>query len=161
LEKDLFRIYGLHLPAKQWTSEEGIADEEILSRINSTVEAHIQEKEQRFTPPLMRMAEKSILLQTLDQLWKDHLLSLNHLRNSINQRVYGQLDPLNEYKQEAFTLFEHLLYQLREAMTQRMAHLEVRVEAVRDMGAYKMTKRMHETRIDPALTASQDQTAER
>jgi preprotein translocase subunit SecA len=76
----------------------------------------------------MRMAEKSLLLQILDQTWKDHLLSLDHLRQGINLRAYGQRDPLNEYKREAFELFEGMLVALRQQVTSVLSHVELRVE---------------------------------
>ena len=77
---------------------------------------------------MIQMAEKRVLLQTLDQLWKDHLLSLDHLRQGIHLRGYGQRDPLNEYKQEAFSLFEQMLSQLRELVVSRLSHLEIQFE---------------------------------
>ncbi len=77
----------------------------------------------------MRMAEKSLLLQLLDQTWKDHLLSLDHLRQGINLRAYAQRDPLNEYKREAFELFEAMLANLRQQVTSVLSHVELRVHA--------------------------------
>jgi preprotein translocase subunit SecA len=76
----------------------------------------------------MRMAEKSLLLQILDHLWKEHLLNLDHLRQGIHLRGYAQRDPLNEYKREAFALFEGLLTNLRQTVTQMITHLEVRTQ---------------------------------
>lgn len=128
LQKELFRIYGLHIPTVEWAKEEGIADEELLKRINDTTNAHMNAKLENYGEPIMRMAEKRVLLQTLDQLWKDHLLSLDHLRQGIHLRGYGQRDPLNEYKQEAFTLFEQLLSQLRELVVMRLSHIEIHIE---------------------------------
>jgi preprotein translocase subunit SecA len=74
------------------------------------------------------MAEKSLLLQILDHLWKEHLLNLDHLRQGIHLRGYGQRDPLNEYKREAFALFEAMLTNLRQTVTQVITHLEVRTQ---------------------------------
>ncbi|MDE3061357.1 MAG: SEC-C domain-containing protein, partial [Pseudomonadota bacterium] len=128
LQKELFRIYGLHLPAVEWAKEEGIADEQLLERVNKSTTEHFATKDAQYGAPLMRMAEKRILLQTLDQLWKDHLLSLDHLRQGIHLRSYGQRDPLNEYKHEAFVLFEQMLNQLRELVVSRLSHLEIHVE---------------------------------
>ncbi|MDX1975345.1 MAG: preprotein translocase subunit SecA [Rickettsiales bacterium] len=129
LEKELFRVYGLHLPVVDWGKEEGIADREMLERVNNATAEHFDAKVKKYGEPLMRMAEKRILLQTLDQLWKDHLLTLDHLRQGIHLRGYGQRDPLNEYKQEAFSLFEQLLHQMREMTISRLSHLEIHVEA--------------------------------
>ena len=81
-----------------------------------------------YGPELMRMAEKSLLLQILDHLWKEHLLNLDHLRQGIHLRGYGQRDPLNEYKKEAFVLFEAMLTNLRQTVTQVITHLEVRTQ---------------------------------
>src|SRR5690606_12640206 len=101
------------------------------------------------------MAEKRILLQTLDQLWKDHLLSLDHLRQGIHLRGYGQRDPLNEYKQEAFSLFEQMLNQLRELVVSRLSHLEIHMEAPPGMMANAPKRKMFESRQDPAMADSQ------
>jgi preprotein translocase subunit SecA len=150
LQKELFRVYGLHLPAVEWAKEEGIADAEILERVNKATEAHFAAKVTQYGEPLMRMAEKRILLQTLDQLWKDHLLSLDHLRQGIHLRGYGQRDPLNEYKQEAFSLFEQLLNQLRELVIARLSHLEIHVEAPVGL-PMTSRQRMFESRQDPAM----------
>ena len=86
------------------------------------------EKSANYGPDLMRMAEKSLLLQLLDQTWKDHLLSLDHLRQGINLRAYAQRDPLNEYKREAFELFEAMLANLRQHITSVLSHVELRVQ---------------------------------
>src|SRR3546814_3449192 len=106
---------------------------------------------------LMRMAERSLLLQLLDQQWKDHLLSLDHLRRSINLRAYAQKDPLNEYKREAFSLFEAMLASLRQVVTSVLSHLEIRMQAPEEMEARMAAERaqaeMHETRMDPALAS--------
>ncbi len=157
LEKEIFRIYGLHLPAQEWAKEEGIAGEEMLERLDKTTQEQIEAKEQSYGAAIMRQVEKRILLQTLDQLWKDHLLTLDHLRHGINLRAYGQRDPLNEYKQEAFSLFEQMLGQLRELVTNRMAHLEIRAEqppkAITDL---KVAQKMRESRFDPAMAGDAD-----
>ena len=128
LEKEIFRIYGLHLPVVAWASEEGIADEEIAKRMNAAVDTLFKEKARSFGASLMDMAQKRVLMQTLDQLWKDHLLSLDHLRQGIHLRGYGQRDPLNEYKQESFSLFEQMLSHLRELTVSRLAHIQIHME---------------------------------
>src|SRR3546814_17957375 len=103
---------------------------------------------------LMRMAERSLLLQLLDQQWKDHLLSLDHLRQGINLRAYAQKDPLNEYKREAFSLFEAMLASLRPVVTSVLSHLEIRMQAPEEMAARMAAERaqaeMHEHRMAPA-----------
>ena len=87
------------------------------------------EKAVRYGPPLMRAAEKSLLLQVLDQQWKDHLLQLDHLRQGIGLRAYGQRDPLNEYKSEAFSLFQALLVRFRETVTKLLCNVEFQTES--------------------------------
>ncbi len=157
LEREVFRIYGLHTPLKDWAKEEGIADEEILERLQKIATEQMAHKGAHYGDEIMRMAEKRVLLQTLDQLWKDHLLSLDHLRHGINLRAYGQRDPLNEYKQEAFSLFEQLLSQLREQVTSRMAHLEIQMERpMPTLEQMQRAQKMQEGRSDPALAPAAD-----
>ena len=127
LHAEVLRVLDLDLPVADWAKEEGIADEEIRARITEASDRMMAEKGARFGPELMRMAEKSLLLQLLDQSWKDHLLSLDHLRQGIGLRAYGQRDPLNEYKREAFNLFEGMLDGLREQVTAVLSHVEIRV----------------------------------
>jgi preprotein translocase subunit SecA len=121
------RIYGLELPIQDWVKEEGIAEQEIRERLTAAVEKRMAEKEERSGSEVMRFAEKSILLQLLDQQWKDHLLNLDHLRQGIWLRAHGQRDPLNEYKREAFEMFEAMLTRVRESVTVVLAHIEVRL----------------------------------
>jgi preprotein translocase subunit SecA len=128
LEKEIFRVFGLHLPIQNWAKEEGIADLEIKDRLTKVADEHFAAKVEKYGEEMMQTAEKRVLLQTLDQLWKDHLLSLDHLRQGIHLRGYGQRDPLNEYKQEAFTLFEQMLSVLRELVVSRISHLEIHFE---------------------------------
>jgi preprotein translocase subunit SecA len=97
------------------------------------------------------MVEKSLLLQILDQSWKDHLLTLDHLRQGIGLRAYGQRDPLNEYKREAFNLFEEMLGQLREKITSLLSHLELRVESDPAEMLRPPPLNFIETRQDPAI----------
>lgn len=150
LGKDVFRIYGLHIPVAQWGAEEGVDETDFLERLEKITRDHRAEKEAQYGAEIMRMAEKRLLLQTLDQLWKDHLLSLDHLRHGINLRAYAQRDPLNEYKQEAFTLFEGLLSHLRELAVTRLSHLEIRVETPQGVETLHAPVRMQESRVDPA-----------
>ena len=106
-------MLGLDLPVADWAKEEGIADEEIRERLIEAERPRWREKAANYGAELMRMVEKSLLLQILDQVWKEHLLHLDHLRQGIHLRAYGQRDPLNEYKREAFDLFEAMLDDLR------------------------------------------------
>ncbi len=129
LHEECLRILAVDLPIADWAKEEGIADEEIESRITEASDRKMAEKAANYGPDIMRLAEKSLLLQLLDQTWKDHLLSLDHLRQGINLRAYGQRDPLNEYKREAFRMFETMLSRLRETVTGVLSHVEMRVGA--------------------------------
>ncbi len=126
LAEDVRRITGLDLPIEDWAAEEGIADKEILERILSAADRLMAEKAANYGPGLMRMVEKSLVLQILDQTWKEHLLSLDHLRQGIGLRAYGQRDPLNEYKQEAFDMFQRMLALYRERVTTMLCRIELR-----------------------------------
>ncbi len=148
LEKELFRVFGLHLPVVTWAKEEGIADDEITQRITTATKEHFAGKVGKYGEQMIKMAEKRIMLQTLDQLWKDHLLSLDHLRQGIHLRGYGQRDPLNEYKQEAFSLFEQMLSQLRELVVSRLSHLEIHFEQPPSLAPAAPNRKMFENRQD-------------
>ena len=126
LSKELKRIFGLDLPVADWAKEEGIADQEIRTRAGEAIDRRMAERAANMGPELMRMAEKSIMLQVLDHCWKEHLLTLDHLRQGIHLRGYAQRDPLNEYKREAFTLFEDMLRRYHEDVSSLLAHIEVR-----------------------------------
>lgn len=125
LGEELNRILGLELPVKEWAGEEGIADEEMRERIQARADEAMAAKVAKYGPDIMRYVEKSILLQTLDHLWREHLVTLDHLRQVIGLRGYAQRDPLNEYKSEAFQLFEAMLSNLREAVTAQLMRVEV------------------------------------
>jgi preprotein translocase subunit SecA len=118
-------VFGLDLPVDEWAAEEGIADEEIRERLTKAVDAKAARKAAEIGPETFRQIEKMVLLQTLDHLWRDHLVTLEHLRQVIGFRAYGQRDPLNEYKTEAFVLFEAMLAKLREAVTGQLMHVEL------------------------------------
>lgn len=157
LEKEIYRIIGVHLPISDWAKEEGIADSEIVDRVVGCAKAIQDDKDVEFGGEVMKVARKRVLLETLDHLWKDHLHSLDHLRSGIHLRGYAQRDPLNEYKQEAFSLFEGMLNQLREVVTQRLAHLHLRMEISPEVLAAAAkdhaNRTMHESRMDPALVS--------
>ena len=117
---------GLDIPAEDWVAEDGIAEEEITERLQGLSDSYMAEKGTRFGPEIMRMAEKSLLLQVLDQQWKEHLLQLEQLRQGINLRAYAQKDPLNEYKRESFIMFEAMLTTMRQTVTMALSHVELR-----------------------------------
>jgi len=128
LHAECLRLLALDLGLAEWAKEEGIDRDEMTARVIAAADRKMAEKTANYGPELMRMAEKSLLLQLLDQTWKDHLLSLDHLRQGINLRAYGQRDPLNEYKREAFELFEAMLGNLRQHVTSVLSHIELRVQ---------------------------------
>jgi len=150
LHEEVLRIFGLDLPVADWAKEEGIADTEMRQRIVDAADRKMAEKAANYGPEVMRQIEKSLLLQILDQTWKDHLLVLDHLRQGIVLRAYGQKDPLNEYKREAFNLFERLLISMRETVTQYLAHVEVRADQPVPEPV-RREQEMIETRNDPAI----------
>jgi preprotein translocase subunit SecA len=128
LAAEVKRSLNLDLPVVDWAKEEGIADEEIRTRILEASDRLWDEKVAAFGEATMQSVEKDLLLRILDHQWKEHLLHLDHLRQGIHLRGYGQRDPLNEYKREAFALFEGMLTNLRSTVTQVLSHLEIRVE---------------------------------
>ncbi|QUD87322.1 preprotein translocase subunit SecA [Phenylobacterium montanum] len=119
---------GLELPIKDWAAEDGIANEEIEERIVAAADARAKEREELLGPEQTRGIEKNFLLQMIDLQWREHLMHLDHLRNVIGLRGYGQRDPLNEYKTEAFSLFEKLLLDLRQSVTRLLMTIEFRFE---------------------------------
>jgi preprotein translocase subunit SecA len=125
LAADLLRVLSLDLPIVEWAREEGIDESGILERVQKAADQHMAAKAANIGPDLMRYVEKNLLLQVLDQVWKEHLLALDHLRQGIGLRAYGQRDPLNEYKTEAFALFNGLLDELKERVTMLLSRVEL------------------------------------
>ena len=129
LEAEVNRIYGVDLPVHNWTKEEGIAEEEVRERIQKAVETRAAERAANFGLEVTRYVEKAILLQTLDHNWREHIVNLDHLRQYVGLRGYGQRDPLNEYKSEAFELFEALLAKMRAEVVQQLMHVQIQTGA--------------------------------
>jgi preprotein translocase subunit SecA len=125
LKGDMERIFDLDLPVGAWAAEEGVVNEEISGRLVEKVEEKAKAKEAEYGPEVMRQIEKMVLLHTLDQLWREHLVTMEHLRSVIGLRGYGQRDPLNEYKAESFELFDAMLANLREQVTGTLMHFRV------------------------------------
>ncbi|MFL5254399.1 MAG: preprotein translocase subunit SecA [Rhodopila sp.] len=125
LAADVARVFNMTLPIEDWGREEGIDETHLRERIQKAVDEMMAAKAANMGPDLMRFIEKSLLLQTLDAVWKEHLYALDHLRQGIGLRAYGQRDPLNEYKSEAFTLFNVLLSELKERVTTLLARVEL------------------------------------
>jgi preprotein translocase subunit SecA len=128
LAADVSRVFNLTLPIEEWGREEGIDETHLRERIERAVGEMMAAKAANMGPDLMRFIEKSLLIQTLDAVWKEHLYALDHLRQGIGLRAYGQRDPLNEYKSEAFTLFNAMLVELKERVTGLLARVELAPE---------------------------------
>ncbi len=117
IKQDLARYTGIVMPISDWISEPEMDSEKLVEKVTQTVEEKLAEKNASVPPEILRLVEKSILLQELDALWKDHIATLEYMRHTIVLRAYGQKDPLNEYKKEAFNLFSDMLNQLGEKVT--------------------------------------------
>jgi preprotein translocase subunit SecA len=128
LAADVQRVFSLNLPIEEWGKEEGIDEAHLYERIEKAVDEMMAAKTANMGPDLMRFIEKSFLIQTLDAVWKEHLYALDHLRQGIGLRAYGQRDPLNEYKSEAFVLFNAMLAELKERVTGMLARVELAAE---------------------------------
>ncbi|CAM5302932.1 preprotein translocase subunit SecA [Frigidibacter albus] len=114
---------ALEMPIAEWAAEEGVDQDEIRARMERETDAFMADKAERFGPESMRNIEKQILLQTIDAKWREHLVTLEHLRSVVGFRGYAQRDPLSEYKTEGFTLFESLLESLRAEVTQKLGQI--------------------------------------
>ncbi|MND45577.1 preprotein translocase subunit SecA [compost metagenome] len=125
LHQDVQRLLNLELPIEDWVKEEGIGEDDIRERITEAADAAAKDRRERFGNEVMNYVERSIVLQTLDHLWREHIVNLDHLRSVIGFRGYAQRDPLQEYKAEAFELFQALLANLREAVTAQMMRVEL------------------------------------
>ncbi len=128
LKQKVATTLNLDLPIDAWAAEEGIAEDDIYNRIMEAADKAYADKAERFGAELMTYVERSVVLQTIDNLWREHIVNLDHLRSVVGFRGYAQRDPLQEYKAEAFELFQALLANLRDAVTTQMS----RVELVRD-----------------------------
>ncbi|NIA71854.1 preprotein translocase subunit SecA [Pelagibius litoralis] len=152
LHEESLRLFGLDLPVHDWAKEEGIADQEIRERIAAAANQKMAAKTANFGPEMMRGLEKQILLLVLDRQWKDHLLSLDHLRQGVQLRAYGQRDPLIEYKREAFDLFENMLAEVREETISLLSRVELRPSA-EEVVVPRPPQEMHEGRQDVAMAS--------
>jgi preprotein translocase subunit SecA len=128
LKEAVRQSLNLDLPVEEWAKEEGIADEAIRERLIEAADAAAKDRAERFGPEIMTYVERSVMLQTLDHLWREHLVNLDHLRSVVGFRGYAQRDPLQEYKQEGFELFQSMLSNLRQVVTAQL----MRVELVRE-----------------------------
>jgi preprotein translocase subunit SecA len=128
LKSEVLNKLSLDLPVDEWAKEEGIADEEVAARLHKAAEDAYADRVQRNTPDVMRYIEKQVILQSLDHLWREHLVTLDHLRQVIGWRGMAQRDPLNEYKSEAFELFRELITQWHEGVIGQISRVEVRFQ---------------------------------
>lgn len=153
LKADVQQYLNLDLPITEWAAEEGIDEADILERVMAAAEKEAADRAERFGPEIMQYVERSVVLQTLDHLWREHIVNLDHLRSVIGFRGYAQRDPLQEYKSEAFELFQALLGNLRQAVTAQL----MRVELVREAAEapQPVPPAMHGHHIDP-LTGEDD-----
>lgn len=125
LKEEVLKVLNLDLPVDAWAAEEGIAEEQIEERIKEAADKAAAERAERFGPQIMAYVQKSVILQSLDNLWREHLVNLDHLRSVVGFRGYAQRDPLNEYKTEGFELFQAMLSSLREVVTSQLMRVEI------------------------------------
>ncbi|WP_395449985.1 preprotein translocase subunit SecA [Aminobacter sp. UC22_36] len=125
LKEGVIQYLNLDLPIEEWAKEEGIAEEEVRDRITAEADKAAADRAERFGPEVMTYVERSVVLQTIDHLWREHLVNLDHLRSVVGFRGYAQRDPLNEYKGEAFELFQAMLGNLRQAVTAQLMRVEL------------------------------------
>ncbi|OKL44814.1 preprotein translocase subunit SecA [Pseudovibrio exalbescens] len=158
LEEEVKTKLGLDLPIKDWAAEEGIADEEVIARLKKEASEIMAAKVANYGADIMRQVEKAILLQTLDRLWREHLMNLDQLRSVVGLRGYGQRDPLQEYKTEAFTLFETMLTNLRQETTSQLMRVELVQQEAPRMPTNEDLPEMHAHHTDP-LTGEDEMSA--
>ncbi len=139
---------NVEIPATAWAAEEGIDAEQVRERLIKAADEAAAAKVARYTPAIMRQVEKSILLQSIDGLWREHLVTLDHLSKVVGWRGLAQRDPLNEYKQEAYELFNTLLTNLRELVTTQLSHVEIQVRQPEPLPEPDLS-RLSEIHIDP------------
>ena len=147
LSADVKNYLGLTLPIEEWTKEDGIIEKEIISRLSESSNNYMAERAVQIGIDVFRQAEKTLMLQVLDQTWKDHLLMLDQMRQSIGLRAYAQKDPLNEYKREAFELFEDMLDKLRKTITSVLSNIEIRQENTDQTKETDMSPKFENTKI--------------
>ncbi|MFB6261011.1 MAG: SEC-C metal-binding domain-containing protein [Thiohalorhabdaceae bacterium] len=153
LEEGLFHTYGVHLPVQQWLEEDASLHEETLKeKLWDTLEAYYRDKEAQVGADVMREFEKVVALQTLDTQWKDHLAAMDHLKEGIHLRSMAQRQPIQEYKREAFGMFEELLERFKHEVVGLLYKVQVRAES--DVEEFE------ETRSEPEELQYQHPTAE-
>ncbi len=163
LKKKLDQVYHNDCIIDSLLENDDVNPKKLVEHLNNYVSTLLENKRKQFGENFFLIAEQRILLMTLDQLWKDHLLSLDHLRQGIYLRAYGQRDPLNEYKKEAFTRFSDLLTNLRELYITRICRMEIDIENQKQSSMlaadFEPKQHLHKGRLDPALTEIEEETA--
>ncbi len=158
LKAEMIRLFNMNLPIDEWAHEEGVTETDMRKRLIDAVDHKMAAKVASASPDVFRSIEKSLVLQTLDQHWKEHLLNLDHLRQGINLRAFAQRDPLNEFKAEAFGLFERMLDAMREGIVSSLSRVEFQIspEVLNMLQAQQnaLTGRAHEIHDDPSLMGS-------
>jgi len=154
LAEALRQDFAIDMPVKDWASEEGVANQEIAERIHNGVNKVYEAITQQVGLEQMQRIEKQILLQVLDMRWREHLQMIDQLRSVIHLRSYGQRDPLNEFKEEAFNLFYNLLNELRVTVTRSLMHIRVQAPAEQQQQRpapqpAAPPPQMRETHLDP------------
>jgi preprotein translocase subunit SecA len=129
LVEETTRLFNEKIPVDEWAKEEGIADEEVASRLLALADTRAEERSKPVEPDVMRRVEKQVLLQTLDANWREHIVMLDHLRQYVGLRGYAQRDPLNEFKTEAFELFQNLMNKLRFDVTRTLLNIQFQIQA--------------------------------
>jgi preprotein translocase subunit SecA len=147
----------LDLPVSDWADEDGVAEEDIVDRLCDASDTAMAEKTEAFGKDTMRSIEKQILLQTIDEKWREHLVTLEHLRSVVGFRGYAQRDPLNEYKTEAFQLFEGLLDSLRSDVTRKLSQIRPMTEEEQQAMMRQLAEQ--QARLKQAALAAQPATA--
>ncbi len=164
LHRESIEKLGIDVPVVDWAAEEGVDDEQITERLEEAASKYMDEKVAAFGADNMRQIEKQLLLQTIDAKWREHLLMLEHLRSVVSFRGYAQRDPLNEYKNEAFQLFESMLDSLREDVTRKLAQIrplteEEQQEMVRQYAAQQAALAAQMKAAQDAATGEQGDAA--
>ena len=142
LGEDTKNYLGFEVPINDWVKEDGIIEHETINRLIDASDNFMAERAVKFGIEIFRHAEKTLLLQVLDQGWKDHLLLLDQLRQSVGLRAYGQKDPLNEYKRESFELFEDMLSNLRKTITSILSNIQIEMEQASEQENTNLSKNL-------------------
>jgi len=149
LDAELKQFLNLDIETAHWPEEEGIDVEQVRERLTTAADEAAAAKIAKYTPEIMRQVEKSLLLQSIDQLWRDHLVTLDHLSKVVGWRGLAQRDPLNEYKQEAYELFQKLLTDMREMVISQLSHVEIQMRPPEPAPPQFDLGQMSEIHIDP------------